>query len=107
MPPYFLLSAELFQYYATAVVDESLQRLFWWKGKTPPTPARVAAQVMVYGNLDDFQKVRELHGNHIFLEVLDNPPPGVFDAKSWVFWHKKLNREIIPPLPPQPAAWAP
>jgi hypothetical protein len=89
------------------VVDESLQRLFWWKNESPPSPLRVAAQVMVYGSLDDFQRVRKLHGNQIFSEVLDNPPRGVFDAKSWVFWHKKLNRQTIPPLPPQPIAWAP
>lgn len=84
---------------------ESLQRLFWWKDHVDPTPQRIAAQAMVYGNLEDIRKVRQLYGDSIFAEVLENPPRGVFDAKSWVFWHKKMNRAAIPPLPLQPLAW--
>lgn len=88
------------------MVEDSLQRLFWWKEKTPPSPQRIAAQVMVLGNLDDIHRVRELYGDQVFEEVLANPPRGLFDAKSWVFWHKKLKHRIIPPLPPQIVAWA-
>ena len=88
------------------MVEDPPQRLFWWKEKTPPSPQRIAAQVMVLGNLDDIHRVRELYGNQIFEEVLSDPPRGLFDAKSWVFWHKKLKHRIIPPLPPQLVAWA-
>lgn len=66
---------------------------------------RVVAQVMVYGNLEDIRNVSQLYGDSVFSEVLDHPPRGVFDSKSWVFWHKKLNRSAIPPLPVQAVAW--
>jgi hypothetical protein len=88
-------------------MDENpLQRLFWWKDSSPPSPQRIAAQVMVLGSLDDIHRVRELYGAQIFEEVLANPPQGLFDAKSWVFWHKKLKHRIIPPLPRQLVSWA-
>lgn len=85
---------------------EPFQRLFWWKDKTTPSPRRIAAQVMVFGNLDDIKRVRELYGEQIFSEVLANPPRGLFDVKSWVFWHKKLNHKTIPPIPHQFLPWA-
>lgn len=85
--------------------EAPLERLFWWKEKSPPSPLRMAAQVMAFGNLDDIQTVRKLHGDRIFGEVLKNPPRGLFDPKTWVFWHKKLKITPIPPFPSQYVVW--
>ena len=30
---------------------------------------------------------------------LDDPPPGVFDVRSWTFWNVRYHREPVPPLP--------
>lgn len=82
----------------------SMDRLFWWDDGVPRTPLRVAAQVMVFGDLEDFRDAAETFGEDIFAMVLDNPPRGLFDAKSWCYWHKKLGRSV-PPLPVQLAPW--
>jgi hypothetical protein len=31
--------------------------------------------------------------------VLDHPPPGVFDQRSWAYWNLKFQRWPAPPLP--------
>ena len=33
------------------------------------------------------------------LQVLDDPPIGVFSRRSWAFWHLRLGREPISALP--------
>lgn len=83
----------------------SHERLFWWKDSSHGDSRRIAAQVMVYGNLDDIASVQEQFGDSIFEEVLSSPPPGLFDEKSWVFWHKKMGKNKIPPLQNQAVAW--
>jgi hypothetical protein len=83
-----------------------LGRLFWWDAQgAERSPQRVAAQVMALGTLEDIREVRERCGPGIFEEVLAAPPGGLFDAKSWSFWHKKLGHHEIPALPVQPASW--
>ncbi len=57
------------------------------------------AHVMQYGALSDLQVVTRYFSNADFGEVLDNPPTGVFSEESWHFWHVRLNRSIVPPLP--------
>lgn len=82
-----------------------LDRLFWWKDTAALSPERVAAQAMVLGTWDDIREARERYGEEIFAKVLTAPPRGLFDAKSWSFWHKKTGRVPVPPLPDQPAPW--
>lgn len=83
-----------------------IERLFWWDAPgAERSPQRVAAQVMALGTLEDIREVRERFGPEIFEEVLSAPPRGLFDAKSWSFWHKKIGHREIPALPGQPAAW--
>jgi hypothetical protein len=83
-----------------------LERLFWWDAdEAERSPQRIAAQVMALGTLEDICEVRKRFGPEIFEEVLSAPPRGLFDAKSWSFWHKKLGHREIPALPGQPAAW--
>lgn len=77
------------------------ERLVWWK---PPEEAardipRLAAQIMTFGTWEDVQTARELLGADTFLRVLDNPPPGVFDERSWAYWHAVFECEPIPPMP--------
>ena len=85
-----------------------LKRLFWWEGgDAERSPLRVAAQVMALGTLEDIREVRERFGPEIFEKVLSAPPRGLFDPKSWSFWHKKMGHREIPALPGQPVAWPP
>jgi len=84
-----------------------LNRLFWWRDAQNISPERCAAQVMVMGGWGDVMEARRRFGEEIFAKVLRNPPRGLFNARSWSFWHKKTGIIPIPPLPKQPAAWPP
>lgn len=69
---------------------ESLaKRLFWWKapGEALADPIRFLAQVMVYGNVEDLVVARQHFPSEEFRKVLDSPPAGVFDPRSWAYWH--------------------
>jgi hypothetical protein len=77
------------------------RRLFWWK---PPRealadPNRFLAQVMTYGTWEDIVEARRYWDHAAWREALAHAPPGVFDRRSWVYWHHALGMLPIPPLP--------
>jgi hypothetical protein len=76
------------------------RRVFWWGQPEEwlDYAVRFTAQVMTYGDWDDVRTTHRLLGDEAFLEVPANPPPGVFDIKSWTFWHLRYHKEV-PPLP--------
>ena len=75
-------------------------KVFWWgeADEWLDDCARLVAQVMTFGDLEDIRTTWRLLGDSAFLTVLDRPPPGVFDIKSWTFWHRRYNR-AVPALP--------
>jgi hypothetical protein len=81
-------------------LEQVASRLFWWK-----TPAealadlnRFLAQVMTYGTIEDLAVIRRHFPESAFREVLANPPVGVFDPRSWNYWHVRFGLEA-PELP--------
>src|SRR2546422_1097680 len=76
------------------------RRVFWWGQPEEwlDDTIRFVAQVMTYGDWDDVRTTLRLLGDTAFSQTLTNPPPGVFDIKSWTFWHLRYQREV-PPLP--------
>jgi hypothetical protein len=76
------------------------QRVFWWGNPEEwlNYPTRFVAQVMTFGDWDDTGLVWKLLGESVFLQVLVDPPPGVFDIKSWSYWHHRFQLPV-PPLP--------
>lgn len=77
------------------------ERLMWWQ---PPAVSlqqlrRFIAQVMVLGNWEDVQTTRRAFGDDAFREVLCDAPPGIFDLRSWTYWHHVFRLLPIPPLP--------
>ena len=76
------------------------KRVFWWGNPEEwlDDPVRFSAQVMTFGDWDDTALVVKLLGESLFQQVLENPPPGVFDLKSWNFWHHRYGKSV-PPLP--------
>jgi hypothetical protein len=100
MPPLKTESSE-----ATPSGVEALQciarKLFWWKlpEEALADTIRFAAQVMTYGNWEDVQTAKAELGEEVFRQTLLKPPPGVFDARSWVYWHHYFRIDPIPPLP--------
>jgi len=55
--------------------------------------------VMTFGDWEDVQTTMRVLGPQAFLDTLDSPPAGIFDAKSWNYWHLYFKRAPIPPLP--------
>ncbi len=76
------------------------RRVFWWGQPEEwlDNAIRFTAQVMTYGDWDDAMLTLELLGDRWFREVLKNAPPGVFDIKSWTYWHRRFHLDV-PPLP--------
>jgi hypothetical protein len=77
------------------------QRLIWWM---PPEgalnyPIRFIAQVMTLGTWNDVQRVRAEFGEECLRGVLKDPPPGVFDQRSWHYWHHVFGVWQVPELP--------
>ena len=69
------------------------KELFWWQ--TPEVslanPRRFLAQVMTLGTWQEVQQVKEAFGLDAFKETLLNAPAGVFDPRSWAYWHNVLG----------------
>jgi hypothetical protein len=75
-------------------------RVFWWGDAQAwlKDTSRFVAQVMTCGDWNDTFLTLTALGEETFKQVLTNPPPGVFDPKSWTFWHCHYHLEV-PPLP--------
>ena len=91
---------------ATPELLEVARRVCWWKApdETLAFPAIFMAQVMTTGTWRDVGTVRVHLGDRWFREALTRPPPGLFDAASWHYWHRVLG---IAPIPPLPQRWLP
>jgi hypothetical protein len=73
--------------------------VFWW-GQAEQwldRTGRFVAQVMTYGDWEETSLALGLLGDEVSQEVLKDPPPGVFDAKSWTYWHCRYGLDV-PPL---------
>ena len=81
-------------------LEKIAEKLFWWK--TPAealgSATRFLAQVMTFGTWNDVQTVQKILGKESFREVLQNPPAGVFDPRSWSYWHVVFGLPV-PPIP--------
>jgi len=57
------------------------------------------AHVMTYGTLTDITTTLQYFPEKDFEAVLNDPPPGVFDRRSWTYWNVRYHREPVPELP--------
>jgi hypothetical protein len=77
------------------------KRVMWWQpaDRTLKRPLRFVAQVMAIGSFDEIERVRARYGERAFGRALTEAPAGVFDPRSWHYWHLVLGRAPVPPLP--------
>ncbi len=82
-------------------LERVAKRLFWWKtpAEALEDPVRFLAQVMTYGTIEDIAVVRQHFPERAFRDVLAHPPAGVFDPRSWSYWHVRFGLEVPPALP--------
>jgi hypothetical protein len=77
------------------------KRVVWFQSSrmTLEQPRQFLTYLMTYGTLEDVAAVLNAIGEEPFVATLDNPLPGIFDGRSWRFWHLKLKGRRAPPLP--------
>ena len=80
------------------------RRVCWWRSAdaTLEDIPLFVCQVMVFGTWADICFVLDHHGKAVFREALRSAPPGLFDNRSWHYWHHRLHLLPVPP-PPQRA----
>ena len=75
--------------------------MVWFK----PPPATLADEVfflnylMVYGTAEDLAAARQRFDDDDFRRALRDALPGIFDARSWAYWHARLG---LGPAPARP-----
>ena len=55
--------------------------------------------VMNFGDVQDVVAIRRYYDGETLRGALRNAHPGVFDARSWAYWHAVLDVTPVPPLP--------
>ncbi|MGI8436927.1 MAG: hypothetical protein ACR2NX_08485 [Chthoniobacterales bacterium] len=77
------------------------QRLVWWKNPAEALadPDRFLAQLMTFGTWNDLQEATRFWPEDQFRSALRRAPAGVFDRRSWAYWHHRLDLLPVPPLP--------
>ena len=48
-------------------------------------PVQFLVHVMVFGTVEDLKALRGIVGKDEYREVLEQAPPGVFNARSWAY----------------------
>ena len=67
--------------------------------QTLSNPQLFLAHLMVYGTLEEVLAVKQHFTNRDFQNVLDNPPAGIFDPRSWAYWNLLFGIQPPTPLP--------
>jgi hypothetical protein len=77
------------------------RRVCWWQSAqaTLENTQRFLCQVMVFGTWDDACFALGHYGEATFREALQSAPPGLFDNRSWHYWHHRLHLLPVPPRP--------
>ena len=81
-------------------LEKVAKRVVWFKtpAETLKDEKLFLAHLMTYGTLSDISTALTYFSEDDFKAVLDDPPPGVFDRRSWVYWNVRYHREPVPPL---------
>ena len=82
-------------------LNQIAERVKWW------LPAEVTlsnqddflCRVMALGLWDDLVYTEKLFGEQAFHHALAQCGPGIMDEPSWHYWHHRLGRETVPPMP--------
>lgn len=77
------------------------RRVVWFKpaDETLHDPVFFLNHVMTYGTNEDLGIVRAHCSDEDLREALRQAHPGIFDVRSWCYWHVVLDMEPVPPLP--------
>jgi hypothetical protein len=85
----------------SAALSDVAKKLLWWEPEAVALedPVRFACHVMTLGTWNDVMTVRRELGDSLFRTALSHAPPGIFDERSWNYWHLVYGILPVPPLP--------
>ena len=85
----------------TLETEALARRLIWFEppAKALSDPIRLLAYAFANGTVEDMRVIRSWLDDDDLREALDKAPPGIIDPRSWNYWHLRLGREPVPPLP--------
>ena len=77
------------------------RRMVWFKPaeEALADSALFLSYAMTYGTVDDLRVVRAHYTDDELRRALRSGLPGIFDARSWAYWHARLGVEPVPDLP--------
>ena len=77
------------------------RRVCWWESAdlTLVNTPLFLCRVMVFATWEDICFVLDHYGKAAFREALQSAPPGLFDNRSWHYWHHRLQLLPVPQLP--------
>ena len=80
------------------------RKYVWWQppAKTLVDRRLLLAQMMTLGTVDDVRWLLLRISEDELRAVLNDPPIGIFNDRSWHFWHLRLGRVPVPDLPARP-----
>ena len=85
----------------TDELRKAAERCVWFE--RPETslaaPARLAAYIFTYGSLEDVKALRAQITQSDLRSLIDDAPPGIYDARSWAYWNLMIDRYDTPPMP--------
>jgi hypothetical protein len=85
----------------TPEIEAVARRVIWFE--EPPTAiantSRFLAYAMTYGTHRDVAEIRKQLSDDELRAALAAAPPGIFDPRSWAYWHLMLDQYPPPPLP--------
>lgn len=75
--------------------------MVWFKPpeETLRDPVLFLNHVMTWGTVEDILVARSHFDDDDFRAALRQAHPGIFDPRSWSYWHLVLGMEPAPPLP--------
>lgn len=79
-------------------------KYIWWKSPAQALrrPERIAAQVMNIGDYDDVQELVCATDKAFLQGVLRSAEIGQFNARSWHYWHYRLDLADLGQVPALP-----
>jgi hypothetical protein len=85
----------------TQEMKDVARKVIWFE--EPETalsdPVRFLTYAMTYAPYEDMVVIRRYVSDDDLREVLERAPPGIFDPRSWSYWHLKLDRYPAPEMP--------
>ena len=77
------------------------RRVVWFKAPEEALQDTVlfVNHVMIWGNPEDVATMRRHFDDDQLRRALRDAYPGIFDARSWAYWHCVLGMASVPPLP--------